>query len=675
MRKLALAFTSSVCIVSCQPSLESAQETKLTPYTTPNHYYFDKSLTAEQLTINCQQNLDGAKSDLARLEQSSAPYTAETLLTPLNELFIELDNATGLTYLLNSVHPDKAVQTAADQCIKDFSKLSTNLGLSKPLYSRIKQVDTTDDDLETQRFHNHLIRDFKRSGVDQDDNTRERIREINETLTSLGQEFSKNIREDVRSIELTSTKQLDGLPEDYIAAHTSSEQDKITITTDYPDFFPFVRYAHDDDAKKAIYTQFLNRAYPKNDQVLKQIIATRHDYAQTLGYKDYATYATEVLMVKNPQVVADFIERISSMAEPRAQADYSQLLSTLKTIDSSATSVQNWQKAYIEEKVRRDDFEVDTKEIRQYFEYNKVKHGIFQLIEDLFQVQIKPWQTDVWDDSVEAFEIWEGESIIGRFYLDMHPRDDKFKHAAQFGLQPGIDGQQLPVAALVCNFPGGDDNSLMEHRQVETFLHEFGHLIHSIFGGKQRWVSFAGTATERDFVEAPSQMLEEWIWDYDSISTFAINKNGEVIPRELVEKMRKARDFNRGTHIKNQMFYAALSLNYYQTLPDELNLKQKMIELQNQYSPFAYIDDTHFYASFGHLYGYSAAYYTYMWSEVIAADILSEFKKQGMRNTELANHYRQTVLAPGGSKDAKDLVTDFLGRPSNFDAFIERLNQ
>jgi thimet oligopeptidase len=170
-------------------------------------------------------------------------------------------------------------------------------------------------------------------------------------------------------------------------------------------------------------------------------------------------------------------------------------------------------------------------------------------------------------------------------------------------------------------------------------------------------------------------MLEEWIWDYETLKEFAYNQQGEVIPEQLVEKMRTARDFARGTHIQNQMFYASLSLAIYQTPPDDLDLKETMIQLQTEYSPFAYIDDTHFYASFGHLFGYSAAYYTYMWSEVIAADILEQFKDSGMRNKEVADRYRKTVLAPGGSQDAAQLVEDFLGRPFNFDAFVKRLNQ
>lgn len=637
---------------------------------------YQQGLTATVLTDQCDTDLDDATTVFHQLEALKPPYTSESILKPLDQLFIQIDNASSMVYLLSNVHPDSDLQKAGDTCVQEFSKLLTDIGLSKQLYDKLKQVEASDADTETQRFLTKILNDFKRSGVDKNDKERAEVRKLNEKIVALGQEFSTNIREDVRSIQLKSVDQLEGLPEDYIAQHSANDDGIITITTDYPDLFPVLRYAKNDATRFKIYQQYLNRGYPENDEVLKNIVTERHKLATLLGYPSYASYATEEMMVGNPAVVKEFIEKISTMVKNRADKDYSELLKALQKIDSSTTSVGNWQKSFLEETVRREKYSVDTKVIRQYFQYKKVKQGIFTLIEDLFSVSIKPWNTAVWDEKVEAFEIWENGKVIGQFYLDMHPREGKYKHAAQFGVQSGVAGQQLPVAALVCNFPGGDDSSgLMEHSQVETFLHEFGHLIHSIFGGQQQWGSFSGVATERDFVEAPSQMLEEWIWNYDTLKAFATNEKGEVIPRDLVEKMRTARDFARGTHIRNQMFYAALSLAIYQTAPEELDIKSTMIKLQGKYSPFAYIDDTHFYASFGHLYGYSAAYYTYMWSEVIAADILQAFKKGGMRNQALAKRYRDTVLAPGGSKDAADLVSDFLGRPFNFDAFVERLNQ
>src|SRR5690606_8237360 len=235
--------------------------------------------------------------------------------------------------------------------------------------------------------------------------------------------------------------------------------------------------------------------------------------------------------------------------------------------------------------------------------------GIFKLTEDMFQVSIRPWNTGVWHDSVNAYEIVDKDKVIGRFFLDMHPRDGKYKHAAAFTLQDGVRDRQLPVYALVCNFPGGDGSSgLMEHSDVETFLHEFGHLLHGIFAGNQPWLAFSGIRTEWDFVEAPSQMLEEWVWDTETLATFATNDKGETIPPALVNKMIAGRDFGKGMWTQHQLFYAALSLGVYNTDPANLDLDKLTAELQARYSPFGYVDDTYFYASFGHLHGYSAIY-------------------------------------------------------------------
>ncbi|NKB37321.1 MAG: hypothetical protein GKR93_09150 [Gammaproteobacteria bacterium] len=370
------------------------------------------------------------------------------------------------------------------------------------------------------------------------------------------------------------------------------------------------------------------------------------------------------------------MEKISKIANKRSSVDYQTLLARLQKIDPAAKEVGDWQKSYLSELVRKEQYNFDSKAVRQYFAYNKVRDGIFQLMSTLFDISIHPWDTTTWHDSVEAYEVRDNGKLMARFYLDMHPREGKYKHAAHFSLQNGLTGRQLPVSSLVCNFPGGDDGSgLMTHDQVETFLHEFGHLIHHFFGGEQRWTSFSGVATEWDFVEAPSQMLEEWIWDADTLKLFATNEQGETIPDELITKMNTTRYFGRGLNVKNQMFYAATSLNYYNREPDSFDLTRKMIEMQDRYSPYKYVDDTHFFASFGHLDGYSAIYYTYMWSLVIANDLFSRFEKEGMHNRKVAKDYREKVLAPGGSADAAELVKDFLGRPYNFEAFEKELDK
>jgi thimet oligopeptidase len=252
---------------------------------------------------------------------------------------------------------------------------------------------------------------------------------------------------------------------------------------------------------------------------------------------------------------------------------------------------------------------------------------------------------------------------LGRIYLDLHPRENKYNHAAQFTLTDGIAGRQLPEGILVCNFPKG----LMEHDDVVTLFHEFGHLVHHILAGRVDWSRFSGVATEWDFVEAPSQLLEEWAWDAGVLQTFARNAEGEPIPADLVAAMKRADDFGKGYHARTQMFYAAMSYWFHTDRPSDLTAAT--ISLQDKYSMFSYVPGTHMSAGFGHLEGYSSGYYTYMWSLVIAKDLFSAFDPEDLFAPEVAHRYRDLVLAPGGTRDAADLVEDFLGRPYTFDAY------
>jgi thimet oligopeptidase len=227
----------------------------------------------------------------------------------------------------------------------------------------------------------------------------------------------------------------------------------------------------------------------------------------------------------------------------------------------------------------------------------------------------------------------------------------------------GVEGRQLPEGVLVCNFPTG----LMEHDDVVTLFHEFGHLVHHVLGGRQRWFRFSGVATEWDFVEAPSQMLEEWAWDASVLATFATDEAGAPIPADLVRRMRTAEEFGKGFLARTQMFYAAVSYRLHADVPD--NLTPAVRDLQRRYDLFGYVPETHFHASFGHLGGYTSAYYTYMWSLVIAKDLFSAFDRDALFAADVAHRYRDRVLAAGGSADAAELVADFLGRPYGYDAF------
>lgn len=662
-------------LMSTSQYVAAKTPSKIVPELQRPAWVLPEDAEAKSYLSNCETDFKRVAAELDSFT-GLKPATPSALLDKLNNMDIILDRQLSRAGLYSSVHPNQHVRTAAEECEQHFVEVNTDISLSRAIYDQVKSIDATKVVGEDKRYLEHLLRDYHRSGVDKDQATRDKIKALSEEINLIGQKFDKNYREGGKKVELTSVKELKGLPQDYIERHKPNAEGKITVSTDSPDYMPVMQYAQSDALRERLYRAYRDMAYPENKAVLENLTAKRYELAQILGYPDYATYITEDKMIKSPKNAQEFIDKVSALASPRAQQEYDVLLKRLKKIDAKATRVNDWQKMYLEQLIKKEQYEVDAQKIRQYFPFAKVQKGIFDLTQTMFGVTIRPWQTEVWHPSVQAFEIVDGDKVIGRFYLDMHPRDGKYKHAAQFGVQSGVKGVQLPIAALVCNFPGEQDpNELMEHNDVETFLHEFGHLLHSMFAGDHERVAFSGVKTEWDFVEAPSQMLEEWVWDADTLASFARNEKGQVIPKKLVAKMRAGRDFGKGLWTKHQLFYAATSLNMYNQNPASIDVDKLTAKIQSTYSPFGYVEGTHFYASFGHLNGYSAIYYTYMWSLVIASDMFSEFEKEGLRNPAVAQRYRNFVLAPGGSKDAADLVADFLGRPFSFDAFAKDLEK
>ncbi len=634
---------------------------------------------AAALTDRITGHLDRARALLDQVLAVQGQRTVANTLEPLNDLSIELDSAGSWSHLMENVHPDAGVRTAAEKASQEVSTFGTALSLNRGVYDALAAVDLSGADAVTRRMVERALRDYRRSGVDKDEATRKKIQALQDELVEIGQAFGRNIREDTRFILLDDVSQLEGLPPDYIERHQPDESGKIRITTDYPDYVPFITYAADGKARERLYREFNNRAFPANRDVLNRLVAKRYELARTLGYDNWADYVTEDKMSGSAETVAAFIEKLDGAAKDRAGRDYAMLLERKRRDDPGADAVAEWEKSYYAELVKSEQYDFDSQVLRAYYDYPAVQQGILDLTGKLFGVSFRKVEdAPVWDESVDCFEMIENGEVRGRFYFDMHPRAGKFNHAATFDIQAGVTGHQIPVAALVCNFPGGDGEgpALMEQDDVETFLHEFGHLLHGLFAGHQRWVDQAGIATEWDFVEAPAQLLEEWALNQKALATFARHyETGETIPGDLVDRLRAARNFGNGTFITQQNYYTAFALSIYDRPPEEVDLDAQVRDLQERYGSFAYVPDTHMYAAFGHLDGYSAMYYTYMWSLVIEKDLFSRFDQANLLDADLTTEYRRTVLDPGGTRDAADLVRDFLGRPYGFDAFREWLNR
>ena len=631
----------------------------LTPLTLP-----EPAAAEEWLDGRARGDLDRARELVAGIK-ADRPTDAADLLNRWNDVSIAIGNVASVSSLFSEVHPVEAVRSRGESAMQEVQKLDTDLSLDRDLYEVFAAVDGSGLDPTAKRLLDKTLLDFHRGGVDKDDETRARVKELSERAILVGQEFSKNIRDDVRSVKVTPDK-LAGMPQDWVDAHVVDADGLVTLTTDYPDVIPFSTYGQDRETRRALRMEFLNRAWPANDALLTELFELRREHAHLLGYRDWADYDAEVKMIKQGAAIPEFIDRIAAAALESGERDRQVVLDRMRQDFPDAETIDASDLAYYAEAVRREQLDVDAQQVRTYFDFTAVRRGLLEVTGRLFGLTYRPAEDAVlWDDAVVSYDVFltETDQHLGRIYLDLHPRDGKFKHAAQFDLVRGIAGRQLAEGVLVCNFPRG----LMEHSDVTTLFHEFGHLVHHVLAGRGRWVRFSGVATEWDFVEAPSQMLEEWAWDADVLRTFARNGAGEEIPEALVARMRRADDFGKGYNARTQMFYASMSYWFHVDIPEDLTERTR--ELQNRYSLFPYIEGTHMPASFGHLEGYGSGYYTYMWSLVIAKDMFSAFDRDNMFDPEVAGRYRERLLAQGGQRDAADLVADFLGRPYTFDAY------
>ncbi|MGC4000371.1 MAG: M3 family metallopeptidase [Anaeromyxobacter sp.] len=627
----------------------------------------------EAFTRSARADMDRARAEAARARGLGGAGGLATV-DAYDAAFAALGEAASRASLARNVHPDAALRDAAEAAEQEVDALSTELSLDRGLYDALSAVDVSREDPATRHLVEKALRDFRRSGVDRDEPTRARVRALREELVRIGQEFGRNIKDDVRRLPLTPAE-LEGLPEDWRRAHPPGDDGQVTLTTDNTDYVPFMTYARSERAREALWRLYRLRGHPRNLDVLSRMLERRAELARLLGYPSWAAYVTEDKMIGSAEAAAAFVARIAAAAEARMRRDHAQLLERKRRDAPGAERVEPWDSAWLQERVKAEQYGFEGQSVRPYFEYRRVKDGVLDVTARLFGIAYtRVPDAAAWHPEVEVHDVTDAESgaLLGRVYLDMHPREGKYKHYAQFTLAAGQAGRRVPEGVLVCNFPrpGVDAPALMEHGDVRTFFHEFGHLLHHVLGGHTRWAGQSGVATEWDFVEAPSQMLEEWVWDPAVLARFARHvETGEPIPAALVARMRAADEYGKGLMVRQQMFYAALSLELHQREPAGLDTTALVAELQERYTPFRHVPGTYFHESFGHLDGYSAIYYTYMWSLVIAKDLFGPFRQAGLLDPGPARRYRRAVLEPGGSRPAAELVEAFLGRPHGFDAY------
>ncbi len=636
---------------------------------------------AKSLKGKGESLLATARADLGRLVKAKGRRTIANTLEPYNHMMMAVSEVGLQGQVLFNAHTKKSVRDMANKIYEAAESFATEASLNRPLYEAFAALDVSRADRETKFAVTKILRDFRRAGVDRDEATRKRIKTLNDEIVSIGSAFDRNINDDVRSIELASRDELDGLPQDYIEAHAPRPDGKIRITTQYPDALPVFAYARRAEVRKALLFQFQDRGYPKNLEVLATLLEKRHELATLLKYTDYADYVTEDKMIGSASNAAEFIARIANAAQARTDKDFVLLLERKRTDSPWAPNLDPWDPNFYIDRVRAEQFAFDAQEVRPYLRFEDVREGLFAITGKLFGVRYRRVPgVPVWHDSVEVFDVLEGRRRLGRIYLDLHPREGKYGHAAMFGVIVGIRGVQLPQAALLCNFPDPaktNGPALMDHGDVVTFFHEFGHLIHGILSGTSKWTRTAMDGIEWDFVEAPSQMLEEWARRPESLRLFAKHVDtGEPIPDDLVARMERAQAVGRGLLTVRQVTFAALSLAFYRADPGGLDTTALAKEIYAQHYPVPWYEGTHFQCNFGHLNGYSAIYYTYLWSLVIAKDLFGEFRKsKTILDPRPARRYRKEILEAASRVPARKMIESFLGRPTSFDAFEAWLNE
>ena len=521
------------------------------------------------------------------------------------------------------------------------------------------------------------------SGIDKDAATRERVRALSDQLTAEVLHFQRNIAESQGKVVVKSVAELDGLPADYIARHPPAADGTITLTTDEPDYRPVLTYAKSEDLRKRLYLAYNERAYPANEELLGQVLKTRAELAKELGFANWAELATVDKLIKTPANVKALLAELDKAAKPVATKEYAEILAFAQKRQPGLTLIPAYSAGYWMELYQREAYGFDSQAVRAYFPFPEVQRGVLDTASRLFHVKfVEVKGLELWDPSVTVFDVIDGRDgsgkRLGRIYLDMFPRAGKNKWFNASTLVTGIGSRQLPEARLNGNFVGGTggDPGLMQYSDVVTFFHEFGHMMHGVLGSHQEYVGQSSFNVEWDFVEAPSQMLEEFFHDKRIVDGFAKQyKTGEVLPDDLFAKMLKADAFGRGIGYERQIALANYSLELHDRAPDKVNIEAMWKQASIDGGPWQWVDGNRGFATFTHLMGYSSNYYTYSLSKVIALDFFNQFDKGNLLDGPAAMRYRKMVLEPGGSKSANDLVKDFLGRPQSYEAFRAWMNE
>ena len=633
--------------------------------------------SAEALSAWVSARLAAHEAALTALLAVKGPRTTENTLRLYDQAIEHLSLAGSQAGVLNSVAADKDVRDQAQQEAQRVAMAGSALSLNRQVYEVLAGMSLDQASAATRHFVDRTLLGYRLAGVDKDQATRDQIQALHEKSTRLSLEFSRNVQEGGKTIQAT-VAELEGLPGDYLARHPAAEDGTVTLTTDPPDMQPIMTFAANPALRERMFVAYNTRAYPANRQVLLDLLATRQELATILGFRSWADLATADQMMKSAANVRTFLAKLNHASLEGALREHELILEFARSRQPDLSAIDITSRGYWYEQFRRSAYDFDSQSVRPYFPYAQVEAGVLQTAARLFNVEFRPSNAPSWHSAVSAFDVFEDGQQVGRFYLDMHPRDGKDKWFSAAPIVTGVRNRTMPEAALICNFPAGDANGpgLLQYSDVVTFFHEFGHLMHAILGGHTEWAGLSGFATEGDFIEVPSQMLEEFFRDEKLLQSFARHyQTGEVLPVEIIRKMKQAGAFGRADWIRTQLYYTTLSLDLHDQDPAAIDLDVITKTLYESLQPWTWREGNHMYASFGHLTGYSSNYYTYAFDKVIALDFFDQFDPNDLLGCDAGERYRKTVLEQGGSKPGREMVRDFLGRDEEFSAFSKWLTE
>ena len=630
-------------------------------------------LNADEIPGRCEAGIAGLRSQVGQLE-SLPPATAadaKKVFAEWNRLQIAIEDLQGPVEILNNVSPDATLRANAETCLVAITKFATDLLQSEKLYARFKAVKPAGA-VET-KLRKNVLEAFEDTGVALPAAKRQRMNAILGRLDELAKEFSRTVRDNNQKLVFTPDE-VRGLPAPWLAAARRDDKGNYLLGFDYPTYNPFMEYADDAAARKRYQFAFANRGSPKNLQTLKEAMDLRLEMAQLFGLPSYAHFVIRRKMASDPKAVQDFLGEVATAVKKVEGGELEELQAyRAKTsgVSLADAKIERWDAGYWQQKLKSARYAIDQNALRGYFPTAAVIPWIMQISSTLYGIEFKRAEVPVWHPEVQFYDVFDTASKerIGGIYLDMFPREGKYGHAAAWPIRGSSTlTRRTPISVLVTNF----DRTGLDSSELETMVHEFGHVLHGVLS-HTRYVAQSGTSVEGDFVEAPSQMYEEWARSEESLALVAdfCKPACPAVDAALVKRLNAAHNYGRGIRYSRQLLYASYDMDIHSPAPgDPLAAWDRM----EGATLLGHVPQTQFPGQFDHLMnGYGAGYYGYMWSEVLALDMLSRYNGK-LLNPAVGKRYRETILARGSEATGNELVREFLGRAPNSKAFFDEIS-